>query len=258
MGFVKTPEELANYYGRKVRHFPQASMMGVMFTADDAVTRKLLPPPLEQAPLPGGLIFIAEYGETNLGPGYREAALFLRCTFQGEPGTYCLSMPIDSDASRLHNGRDIYGFPKKAANIHFERSANRAYGWVERGGVRFLELDIALEGTLPELPPQVPTYLFKGMPRVDLEPGFDGPVFLVSQQTEVEPRTIAIGSPSLELRPSALEPWTELGELQVLMAFCIESSNRMLPGKVLAEVDGAAFLPYYFKMTDMMFTKQEA
>jgi acetoacetate decarboxylase len=257
MGFVKTPEELERYYARKVRQFPNAWMMGAMFMADAEVTRRLLPPPLEQAPLPGGLLFIAEYGETNLGPGYREAALFLRCAYQGQPGSYCLSMPIDSDASRLHNGRDIYGFPKKAANIHFERTPGRALGWVERGGTRFVTLDIALSDTMPELPPQVPTYLFKAMPRADLEPGFDGPVLLVSQQTDIEPRKIEIGTAKLTLTPSALEPWHELGDLQVLMAFSFESANRMQPGKVLAEVDGAAFLPYYFKMTDL-FTGVEA
>lgn len=255
MGFVKTPEELDFYYRQKVRRFPEAAMMGVMFTADEEITRRLLPPPLEQSPLPGGLMFIAEYGATNLGPGYREAALFLRCSYAGVPGSYCLSMPIDSDASRLHNGRDIYGFPKKAASIHFSRSPGKAVGWVERGGTRFVSLEIALTGTLPELPPQGPTYLFKGMPRADLEPGFDGPVFLVSQQTEVEARRVEIGTAALTLHPSPLEPWSELGELQVLMAFVIESSNRMLPGKVLAEVDGDAYLPYYFKMTDM-FTGQ--
>lgn len=257
MGFVKTAEELARYYELKVRHFPQATMMGVMFTADPDQTRSLLPPALDQALMPGGLIFIAEYGATNLGPGYREAALFLRCSYQGQPGSYCLSMPIDSDASRLHNGRDIYGFPKKAADIHFERSAKRARGWVERGGVRFVDIDIALEGTLPELPPQNPTFLFKAMPRADLEPGFDGPVLLVSQLTEVEPRTIQTGTASLSFQPSELEPWSELEDVQVMMAFVIESSNRMLPGKVLAEVDAAAYLPYYFKMTDL-FTGQGA
>lgn len=256
MGFVKTAEELERYYRMKVREFPHATMMGVMFSAAPELTRKLLPPALDQAALPGGLIFIAEYGETNLGPGYREAALFLRCAYQGTPGSYCLSMPIDSDASRLHNGRDIYGFPKKAANIHFARRAGKASGWIERGGVRFLELDIELSGKLPELPPQGPTYLFKGMPRADLEPGFDGPVFLVSQQTEVEPRKIEIGSAAMSFKPSELEPWIELKDMKVLMAFVIESSNRMLPGKVLAEVDEAAFLPHYFKMTDM-FVGQE-
>ncbi len=251
MNFVKTKDELDRYYACKVREFPQARMMGVMFGADPEVTRRLLPAPLDQAEMPGGLIFIAEYGDTNLGPGYREAALFLRCSYEGVAGSYCLAMPIDSEANRLHNGRDVYGFPKKAANIHFEREGNRVHGWAERGGIRFVELSIDLAGTLPELPPTGPTYLFKGMPRADLEPGFDGPVFLVSQQTEVNAKKIEIGAPDLKLTPSELDPWAELEGLQPMVAFAIESSNRMQPGKVLAEVDAEAYLPHYFRMTDL-------
>ncbi len=100
MGFVKTTEELQRYYGQRVRVFPEARMMGVMFGADADLTRALLPPALEQAAVPGGLLFIAEYGETNLGPGYREAALFLRCRYRGAPGNYCLAMPIDRHRCR--------------------------------------------------------------------------------------------------------------------------------------------------------------
>lgn len=250
MSFVKTERELRDYYALKTREFPHAEMLGVMFAADAERTAACLPPPLEQADLPGGLIFIAEYGETNLGPGYREAALFLRCTYQGQPGSYCLSMPIDSDPNRLYNGRDIFGFPKKEATIAFERSDTRASGWVERRGVRFIEIDIALEGTLPELPPMGPTYLFKASPRIDLEPGFDGPVLLASQQTEIDARSIAIGTADIRFRPSEADPWSEFEDLTPLAAFVIESSNRMLPGRVLGTVDSDAFLPHYFKMTD--------
>lgn len=250
MGFVRSADELDRYYRLKVREFPEAQMMGVMFGADPDLTRRLLPPPLEQAEAPGGLIFIAEYGDTNLGPGYREAALFLRCRYQGQPGSYCLSMPIDSEPSRLHNGRDIYGFPKKGARIHFERDGRRAHGWVERAGIRFVELTVELTGSLPELPPSGPTYLFKGMPRADLEPGFDGPVFLVSQKTELAPRKIEIGTADLRFQASEQDPWIELDGMQVMLAFLIESSNRMLPGKILAEVEGDAYLPHYFRMTD--------
>ena len=250
MSFVKTSEELERYYRLRVREFPEARMMGVMFSADLDLTRKLLPRPLEQSPMPGGLLFIAEYGDTNLGPGYREAALFLRCSYEGRPGSYCLSMPIDSDANRLHNGRDIYGFPKKAAKIHFEHNGNEAHGWVERNGVRFVELSIETTGSLPELPPSGPTYLFKGMPKADLTPGFDGPVFLVAQQTEVKPKSIDIGTAELAFQPSESDPWSELEGLEPMMSFVIESSNRMLPGEVLAEVDPDSYLPHYFRMTD--------
>lgn len=250
MGFRMSDAELAAWYAGPVREFPQARMAGVMFTADADRIRALLPPPLEQADLPGGLIFVAEYGANNRGAGYREAALFLRCKYQGQPGSYCLSMPIDSPPDRLHNGRDIFGFPKKAADIHFELGETGAYGWVERLGKRFLELRVDAVGELPELPPQGPTYLFKASPRIDLKPGFDGPVLLCAQTTEVLPRSVRIGTAELIIRPSAADPWTDLGDLEVMMAFIIDSHNRMLPGCVLAEVDADAFLPYYFKMTD--------
>lgn len=256
MGFVKTPEELAAYYELRVRVFPDVKMMGMVFGLDAGLSRHLLPPPLEQPELPGGLMFIAEYGETNLGPGYREAALFLRCSYQGTPGSYCLSMPIDSEASRLHNGRDIYGFPKKAAAIGCTWGADRATGWVERGGVRFVELSVERSAELDALPPTGPTYLFKGMPRADLQPGFDGPVFLVSQQTEVTTKKVQVGMPTVKLKDSSLDPWSELAGLEPMMGFVLESENRMLPGKVLGEVDGAAYLPHYFRMTDFYCGKE--
>jgi acetoacetate decarboxylase len=253
---VKTPEELAAWYELKVRKFPDVKMMGVVFGLDAGLARHLLPPPLEMPELPGGLMFIAEYGETNLGPGYREAALFLRCSYQGTAGSYCLAMPIDSEESRLHNGRDIYGFPKKAATIGCTWGAERVTGWVERGGVRFVELSVERSADLDALPPTGPTYLFKAMPRADLQPGFDGPVFLVSQQTEVVTKRAQVGLPTVTFKPSPLEPWSELSSLEPMMGFVLESENRMLPGKVLAEVDGAAYLPHYFRMTDLYVGKE--
>ena len=119
MGFVKTREELERYYGLGVRKFTGARMMGVIFETRPEVTARLLPAPLEQADAPGGLIFIADYPVTNLGPGYREGALFIRCKYKSEPGSYCLSMPITNEG-RMHNGRDVFGFPKKMARIHLE------------------------------------------------------------------------------------------------------------------------------------------
>jgi len=250
MGFVRTKDELDKYFALKVREFPDAKMLGVMFTASDEVTRPMLPAPLEQADMPGGLIFIAEYGATNLGPGYREAALFLRCKYRGQAGAYCLSMPIDSEPNRLYNGRDIYGFPKKEAKIHFESDDKGARGWVERHGIRFVDLEMTKSATLPELPPTGPTYLFKASPRIDLEPGFDGPVYLAEQRTEVLPKSIAIGTARLAFQASDADPWFELKDAAVLMAFYIESHNRMLPGKILTEVEPMGYLPHYFKMTD--------
>jgi acetoacetate decarboxylase len=251
MGFVKTKEELDRYFALGVRRFIGARMLGVMFETPAAVVERLLPPPLEAPAMPGGLIFVAEYPTTNLGPGYREAALFVRCAYKGAPGAYCLAMPIESEESRLHNGRDIFGFPKKMAQIHLEKDGPAVHGWVERHGVRFVDIRATMAGTLPGLPPQGPTYLFKASPRIDLQPGFDGPVLLCSQQTDIEMRSLEIGSAEVSLTPSPHDPWAEIEITSVTAAFFLTSDNTMQPGTVLAEVDGDAYLPYYFKMTDL-------
>jgi len=255
MGFVKSQEELDRYYAIGVRRFIGARMLGVMYETRPEIVARLLPPPLEPADAPAATIFIAQYPETNLGPGYREAALLLRCRYQGEIGSYCLSMPIESEESRLYNGRDIFGFPKKMARIHLENSEDAASGWVVRHGVRFVEIKAKLAARIPQFPPAVPNFLFKAMPRIDLTPGFDGPVLLCRQQTDITMKSLQIGPAELTLLPSDSDPWAEVEAVKVVSAFYLVSDNTMQPGKVLKEVDGGSYLPYYFKITDFFAGK---
>ena len=250
MGFTKTQKELAAYYELGERKFDGAQILGVMFATRPEIVESLLPPPLEPTDNPLGLMFIAQYPETNLGPGYRESALFLNCQYEGEAGNYCLSMPIDSQESRLYNGRDIFGFPKKAAKIHVEFDGDRAHGWVERHGVRFVEIQAQLAAPMPEMPAPGPNFLFKASPRIDLQPGFDGPVMLCRQQTDIAMRSMKVGTAEVTLREAEHDPWAEVEIENVIVAYHLVSDNIMQPGSVLREVDGQAYLPYYFKMTD--------
>lgn len=249
MGFVTTQEDLERYYGLGVRVLSDARMLAVVFQTTPETQKRLLPPPLEPADSPTGLMFVADYATTNLGPGYLEAALFLHCSFAGEAGSHCLSMPITNEA-RMHNGRDIFGFPKKLADVHLEREGQTARGWVERHGIRFVDIAAELTGTLPELPPQAPNFLFKGMPRADLQPGFDGPVFLVRQQTEVVAASVEIGAAKVATLPSADDPWDDVEIVDTHAAIWLESENTLQPGAVVAEVDAEAYLPHYFRTTD--------
>ncbi len=250
MGFTKTKEELDAYYGFGDRKFIGANMLGVMFETRPEIVKRLLPPPLEPADAPAGMMFIARYPETNLGPGYREAALFLRCKYGDEGGSYCLAMPIDSLESRLYNGRDIFGYPKKMASIGLEKNGNKVRGWVERHGVRFVEIKADLSGSLPAMPDTGPNFLFKAMPRIDLQPGFDGPVLLCRQKTDIDMKSLEIGSAEISLRESEDDPWAEIEIEKVNVAFYLESDNVMRPGSVIKEVDADSYLPYYFKITD--------
>jgi acetoacetate decarboxylase len=255
MGFVKTPDELAKYYEVQARLFPGAKMLGAVFQTKPETVARLLPPPLEPADQAGGLVFVAEYPDTNLGPGYRESALFLNCRYKGEAGTYCLAMPIDSEEVRCTNGRDIFGFPKKLATIRLERDGKTVRGSVERHGVRFLDLKVDLMASMPALPPSGPNFLFKALPRIDLRPGFDGPVLLCKQKTDVALQSLEVGMAELSFHPSERDPWSEIEITNVVMGFYLVSDNTMRPGEIIAEVDGDAYLPYYFKAVDFPVSK---
>ena len=150
----------------------------------------------------------------------------------------------------MHNGRNIFGFPKKLATIHIERDGNSAHGWVERRGVRFVEIRAQLAAEMPQLPPMGPTFLFKAMPRADLTPGFDGPVLLVRQATDIALNKLGVGTAEVLLKHSDADPWAEVEIANVIVAYYLDSNNTMQPGQVVAEANPETFLPHFFKMTD--------
>lgn len=253
MGFVKTPEEIERYFALAVRVFPGAQMLGILYETGPEIIARLLPAPLEPAAEPWALCYIANFPETNLGPGYQEGAIFVRCQYQGEVGNYCLSMPLDDEA-RMHNGRNIYGFPKKLAKVGLHREGNKAEGWLERHGIRFVTVRTELTTKLDEPPIKVgPNFLFKYMPAADLGRGFDGPVLLVRQRTELDYHSFEMGPGEIAFEESPHDPWSEIACRQVIASYFFTSTNRLLPAEVLAQVDPEVFLPYSFSRTDWGF-----
>ena len=256
MGFLKTDQEMEQYYGYAVREFPGAQMLGILYETDPAVIRKLLPPPLEPAAEPWALVYICKFPETNLGPGYREGAIFIRCSFKGEIGNYCLSMPLDGSDDRIFNGREIYGFPKKTGTVHLQREGAAAEGWIERKGVRFVTVKANLQMKLDRPPLKVgPSFLFKFMPSADINRGFDGPVLLVRQRTEIEYQSFEMGPGEISFQRSPHDPWAEIECKKVIATYFFTSTNRMLPGEIVGEADPQVFLPYSFSRTDWGFEK---
>jgi hypothetical protein len=66
-----------------------------------------------------------------------------------------------------------------------------------------------------------------------------------------------MGPGTVTLHASPHDPWAALGDVDVQLAFAMESNNTMQPGEVLTEVDADAFLPHYFKMTDLFTGGEE-
>jgi len=254
MGFVKTKKEVEAYYSHAVRRFKGAQMVGILYQTERSIIERVLPPPLEPAEEPWALAYIASFPDTNLGPGYREGALFVRCQYKGEVGNHCLSMPLEASEDRMLNGRDIYGFPKKLAKVSFRKTDGMVEASIERHGVRFCSITMQPLTELSEPPLKAgPNFLFKFQPSSTLTPGFDGPVSIVRQQTDLEYLHFQMGMGHISFEDSPHDPWSEIRCVQVLAAYSFTANTTMQPGTIVGEADPEAFLPYSFDRTDWGF-----
>ena len=115
MSFVKTYEEILNN-ATESGDFYDAEMLSLVWETTPEAIEKLLPPPLKPAEKPLALAFVANYPSTNFSVPYKESALFVNASFEGQEGFYCLAMPVTNDMA-MAGGREVWGYPKKLANI---------------------------------------------------------------------------------------------------------------------------------------------
>ncbi len=265
MGFVKSFEEImANI--KATADFYDAEMLSVFWETKPEIIEKLLPPPLKPADDPIAMAFIADYPATNFDCIYKESALFIRAEYDGEEGAYCLSMPVTSDIA-MAGGREVFGFPKKMADIEFKKEGNMFSGWTERRGVRFMEVRATLNGKFNDPRAQelivnagagddeglikATSYNFKHFPApetglMDYDPR------LVKQVTEFKPKVMEFGEAEIIFNHSDYDPWSEVEVVNMLGAMYTKGDNSMLGGKAVAEVGSMEFAPYAFLKWDMV------
>jgi acetoacetate decarboxylase len=252
MGLVRSDAELAQLR----KHFANGYLLGdttmvmAMFRTDPKVLQRLLPPPLEPAPMPTGTVYVAEFHTTNFGPPYNEAALFLAAQYKGEVGNYCLAMPVTRDHA-IWGGRETYGFPKKIAEtIQVTRKGNTATGTCIRRGTPIITLTVQLSGPFTGTLPNTPNYLIKAFPSATGD-GFDAPPLLIRQPNAITWGTPETGTGTLTLAPSKLDPLSDIPILEVLMAgYTTGMQILMKPGTILTHVNPKQYLRYSYINTD--------
>jgi len=263
MGFVKTRDELPRPGARlkRLECFGAHTLFVFWETRPDIIAR-LLPPPLQPWSLPLAAACVAHFPETNFCPGYRAGGLFLQAEFDGVPGMYCLAMPVDGDMA-MAAGREVYGYPTKMAQIQFHQHGNVLFSGISRHGQRFFHVTARLNHGSVEEPARAvieaglafdddagsSVYLFKHFLAPD-GLGFDYPPRLIRQNNVLRPQTVQWASAELALLPSDGDPWHEVEIVRVVGGVYVVGNTTMLEGKVVAEVDPAAFMPYAWSKWD--------
>jgi acetoacetate decarboxylase len=243
--------------------FENTEMLTILWETKEEIVENLLPFPLEPVDRPIVLAFIANYSSTNQGLPYYEGALTLRCQFKGEMGNYYLAMPVTDDRAMI-GGREIFGFPKKMANVYLNRIDNKVHAYSERLGVKNIEVNANLTGKFndPETPKLIKelgllpgrkkntvNYNFKYFP-APTKDGFDYSPWLVRQETAVQPKSLEMGEADVKLNSTVHDPWAEIEIVKILGALYLRTDNIMYPGQKVAEVDSEEFLPYSYSKWD--------
>jgi len=261
MGFVKTPEELKKLQLNSF-DFYDAEFVSMYWETKPEIVERLLPPPLKPAKYPVACAFIANYPRTNFGISYREGALFLFAEFDNITGMYCLAMPVDNDMA-LIAGREVFGYPKKMSNIHFEKKETKFEGWVERHGIKYFEakvdlnnkpnakdfLKIGMELGLNPGKPASTTYNFKYFKTPKYE-GLDYNPRLIREEITMQSSEIALGEVEIKLNHSDDDPWDEVEIERILGCLYLKTNSQMQPGEIVAEVESEKFEPYSYMKID--------
>lgn len=182
------------------------------------------------------MMFITEYPESTIGQ-YYEAATFIEVKYSGKSGNtqglYCNSMYVDSDIA-LTAGREIWGFPKKLAEMNIVEETDKVTATLKRKNVELIKANIDLKEEVENLPlPDVPLLTIRQF----FEPG--GGSYALRQvqaiDMELEPKKIIKGNIKLEFpEKSEDDPIYFLKPESIFGVFYMKLSKGVLPyGRVL-------------------------
>jgi acetoacetate decarboxylase len=117
-------------------------LMVVPFVAEPGVTRRLVPEPLEPNPDDLAYVAIGHMHNDRLG-STREAFIVVPSSDGSRTGNYSVFLYLENDAC-VTSGREIWGWPKKLAQISLAEDADSVRAVVRRGGADLVRA--SLEG----------------------------------------------------------------------------------------------------------------
>jgi len=252
--FVKSPDQirrLQEIYAAPA--FLEARSLGLTFLTDPDVVAELLPPPLQPAAEPRVSVGAGWIGRSNCVGPFGHAAINIACTYGGEEGLYCLTMPMSTDTAVIF-GRELYAEPKKLADIRLDVQGRTARATVARHGIAYIELSAVLDGDGALEPVDRATrsshYYFKYLPAADGR-GLAGDVELVRVTHRGTVFRMARGAGTITFRESAHDPVIDLPVVSVTAASLTEAETYTT-AQVVERIPAERFLPWaYGKFDDM-------
>jgi acetoacetate decarboxylase len=210
------------------------------------VVERLLPPPLEMARTPSVYATVGRWGSNCLGD-FAGGVLTLAARHDGVDGGYPIAMYMDAEPPMAF-GRDFFGEPKKLAASGLFRNGDLMHGWVERHGVRLIELSAELDDDRGPARALRYAFNFKSRPSA-MGRGLEEPAIMTLSEFDTTLRLRRPGQGAITLRGTRHDPLDELPVVSVVGAVYTED-DVTARCRAVATVQEEQFLPFHYGRMD--------
>lgn len=219
--------------------------VAAVYETDPEIVAAVLPKPLEPAdePLVRASISSVKMGDLEFGAGW----FGVKARHEGTEGEYALLMPMSSERAVI-GGREMYGEPKKMADITVQREGDSVHGSVTRGGVTIIEIKGDITGQLPAGEEKKLDFYFQFLLSPDGK-GFTDEPALVYCHKEATLRSKESVKGELILNESPLDPLADL-PIRKLVAITASERQTSQRGEIVSRVPSEWIIPFAHQRYD--------
>lgn len=241
MGFVRTSEEVERIQ-QTLSHprFVGAEMLSVDFLTTPEFVEAVLPPGLEPRDEPRVSAMVGRW-RSNCVADFDGGAIYVAARHGDLEGDYVLAMYMDRDVPIIF-GRELFGEPKKQAVSRLQRRGSHMAAWIERDGVRLIELEVELGEDLGPVQVDGLNFNYKALPSCD-GIGLEDDAILTLATFANDLTVHRTGTGTIALRSTPHDPLGEIEVVSVLGASYTEG-DLITSCRAGARVPADEFLPY--------------
>jgi len=247
VGLVKSDGEIARIQAILSNpRFVNGELLFASFLTESATVARLLPPGFEPADRPVVTVGVGRW-ESNCVGDYEGGSISVAARYGGTEGDYVIAMYMSTDAAIIF-GRELFGEPKKQAGVGIYRQGPKMCGWIERRGIRLIEIKADLTADLGPAQTSEKTFNIKALPASNGD-GLQSDAVVTVADWDNDVRVNRTGRGSVVLRGTVLDPIDEIEVREVLRAGYLEY-DLDCHVRNIGSIPAAEYLPYYYGRTD--------
>ena len=228
-------------YGAPPRAYHDSKLVSITFKTTPEILRKLVPKPL--APNQDNLVtlYIGRFNTPDYkngaylfkGDSYLEAGFVVPASFEKQSGGYSLFLYLNKTAPAI-SGREIWGFPKKEADITMVEDKGNITITMERLGAMLLKATFQLGEKVDPVPQRPPRarYNLKYIPSVKKNAPPD--VMQLTSFMQVNTlKELYKGKAILQLGGTSVDPLGDIPVLEIVKAELMVIDGTVDYGEVI-------------------------